>query len=84
MANVPIGERLRAPAAQVKSEDEHELLTLADVERRHVLRVLDGVGGNKAQAAKVLGINRATVYRIANEPDPEVESASASGASPLS
>ena len=43
---------------------------LAEVERRHVLRVLEQVGGNKVQAAKILGINRATVYRIANEPDP--------------
>jgi DNA invertase Pin-like site-specific DNA recombinase len=48
------------------------------VERRHVLRV----GGIKVQTARILGINRATVYRIANEHDPEVEAASAGGASP--
>jgi len=63
-------ERLRARVAEMKSEDSDELLPLAEVERRHVLRVLDQVGGNKVQAAKILGINRATVYRIVNEQDP--------------
>jgi DNA-binding NtrC family response regulator len=52
------------------TEDSNELLTLAEVDRRHVLRVLEQVGGNKVQAAKILGINRATVYRIVNEPEP--------------
>jgi DNA-binding NtrC family response regulator len=63
-------ERILARAADTKTEDSNELLPLAEVERRHVLRVLEQVGGNKVQAAKILGINRATVYRIANEPDP--------------
>ena len=47
-----------------------ELLPLAEVERRYVLRVLEQAGGNKVKAAKILGINRATVYRILNEQDP--------------
>ena len=68
-------ERLRTRAAQAKSEEEQEMLSLAEVERQHVLRVLERVGGNKAQAAKILGINRATVYRIANEPDPDAGAA---------
>jgi transcriptional regulator with PAS, ATPase and Fis domain len=68
-------ERLRTRAAEAKSEAEQEMLPLAEVERQHVLRVLERVGGNKAQAAKILGINRATVYRIANEPDPDAASA---------
>jgi two-component system response regulator HydG len=34
-----------------------------EVERRHVLRVLDALQWNKAEAARVLGINRATLYR---------------------
>ena len=63
-------ERIRTRAAETKNEDPNELLPLAEVERRHVLRVLEQVGGNKVQAAKILGINRATVYRIVNEPDP--------------
>jgi DNA-binding NtrC family response regulator len=63
-------ERIPVRAADITSEDSNELLPLAELERRHVLRVLDQVGGNKVQAAKILGINRATVYRIVNEPDP--------------
>jgi DNA-binding protein Fis len=63
-------ERIRARAAETKTDDPNELLPLAEMERRYVLRVLEQVGGNKVQAAKILGINRATVYRIANEPDP--------------
>jgi DNA-binding NtrC family response regulator len=68
-------ERIRTRAAQADLEDSNELLPLAEVERRHVLRVLEQVGGNKVQAAKILGINRATVYRIVNEPDPGEEAA---------
>ena len=63
-------ERLRTRAAQTNNEESGELLPLAEVERRHVLRVLEQTGGNKVQAAKILGINRATVYRILNEQDP--------------
>jgi transcriptional regulator with PAS, ATPase and Fis domain len=69
-------ERIRTRAAEEKNEDPSELLPLAEVERRHVLRVLEQVEGNKVRAAKILGINRATVYRIVNEPDPD-ENASA-------
>lgn len=63
-------ERIRVRAAESKNEAPNELVPLAEVERRYVLRVLEQVGGNKVQAAKILGINRATVYRIVNEPDP--------------
>jgi DNA-binding NtrC family response regulator len=68
-------ERIRVRAAETKNEDSDELLPLAEVERRHVLRVLEQVAGNKVQAAKILGINRATVYRIVNEPDPGEDAA---------
>jgi len=70
-------ERVRVRAAETKNEDSNELLPLAEVERRHVLHVLDQVGGNKVQAAKILGINRATVYRIMNEADPGEDTAAA-------
>ena len=68
-------ERVRVRAAETKNEDSNELLTLAEVERRHVLRVLEHAGGNKVQAARILGINRATVYRIVNETDPAEDTA---------
>jgi DNA-binding NtrC family response regulator len=69
-------ERICTHAAESKGEAPDELLPLAEMERRYVTRVLEQVGGNKVQAAKILGINRATVYRIVNEPDPGEEVAS--------
>ena len=41
--------------------------SLRDVERRHIQRVLDGVGWNKKRAARILGINRGTLYRKISE-----------------
>ena len=39
------------------------LLSLEEVERGHILRVMEAVGGNKTQAARVLGLDRKTLYR---------------------
>jgi DNA-binding NtrC family response regulator len=39
------------------------LPTLAEAERAHISRVLESVGWNKKQAAKVLDISRGTLYR---------------------
>jgi transcriptional regulator with PAS, ATPase and Fis domain len=40
-------------------------LTLEEVERRHLMRVLKEAKGNKVKAAKILGIDRRTLYRMA-------------------
>ncbi len=40
-----------------------ELLSMEEVERRHIARVLAAVGGNKTQAAQTLGLDRRTLYR---------------------
>jgi two-component system response regulator AtoC len=40
-----------------------ELLTLEEIERRHVLRVLEACDGNRTDAAKMLGLDRKTLYR---------------------
>jgi|SRR5579871_675586 len=42
------------------------LVSLAEAERNYVEHVLEGVGGNKKEAAAILGIGRATLYRILN------------------
>ena len=38
-------------------------LPLRDVERQHIDRVLRAVGGNRQEAARILGIDRSTLYR---------------------
>ncbi|MBE9544647.1 MAG: sigma-54-dependent Fis family transcriptional regulator [Proteobacteria bacterium] len=40
-----------------------ELLTLDELEKRHINRVLEVTGGNRPKAAKILGVNVTTVYR---------------------
>lgn len=37
-------------------------LSLAELEKRHILRVLASTGGNKTRAARVLGIDTKTLY----------------------
>jgi DNA-binding NtrC family response regulator len=37
--------------------------TLEEVERRHILRILEETGGNRLRAAEILGIHRRTLYR---------------------
>ncbi|MBL8614626.1 MAG: sigma-54-dependent Fis family transcriptional regulator [Deltaproteobacteria bacterium] len=67
VAPADLPDRLRAlPAAPppLRSADaEPELLPLDVIEKRHILGVLRALGGNKAQAARVLGVGRKTLYR---------------------
>ena len=42
-----------------------DLPTLDELERRYLVHVLDAVGGNRSRAAEVLGIDRRTLYRMA-------------------
>jgi DNA-binding NtrC family response regulator len=56
-------ERLRGPLTAETLIDD-KFLSLDEVQRRHVIQVLEGVGGNKARAAEILGIGRATIYQF--------------------
>jgi transcriptional regulator of acetoin/glycerol metabolism len=40
-------------------------LTLEEIEKRHLIRVLKETKGNKVKASKILGIDRRTLYRMA-------------------
>jgi DNA-binding NtrC family response regulator len=64
VADLP--NRVREHRASVSSQpagDARELSTLEEVERRHIERVLDAVSGHRGEAARVLGIDRKTLYR---------------------
>jgi DNA-binding NtrC family response regulator len=59
-------ERVRQyskPAPVSAVEDPGELVTMEEVERRYIRRVMEAVGGNKTMAAKLLGYDRKTLYR---------------------
>ena len=45
------------------SEGSADSMALDELERRHILRVLEYAKGNKAEAARLLGIGIATLYR---------------------
>lgn len=51
-----------APAGPAQTEEP--IPTLREVERRHVLSVLEKAGGNRAQAARLLGTSERTFYRL--------------------
>jgi transcriptional regulator with PAS, ATPase and Fis domain len=44
--------------------DADDLLSLEEVTRRHVTRVLAAAGGNKKRSAAILGVDRRTLYRM--------------------
>ena len=46
----------------VASGDASELVSLEEVERRYILRVVEAVGGNRSRAAEVLKVDRKTLY----------------------
>jgi DNA-binding NtrC family response regulator len=51
------------PAETAVVKPREPLTSLRDAERVHILRVLEQLGWNKKQAAKVLEISRGTLYR---------------------
>ena len=50
-------------APEVGNEDDRELPTLGDTERRLIAAALRRSGGNKKEAARLLGIDRQRLYR---------------------
>jgi len=66
--DLPESIRTAAPleAKSTSAPDGDEVcLTLEEVEKRHLIRVLKEMKGNKVKAAKILGIDRRTLYRMA-------------------
>ena len=49
-------------AANLENHTDSVLLSLNDLERKHIIRVLKETEGNKSRAAEILGIRRSTLY----------------------
>jgi two-component system response regulator HydG len=56
-------ESIRGRSRDLAAHDE-TMLSLEELQKRHMIRVLERVGGNKSQAAEILGISRATIYQL--------------------
>ncbi len=54
--------QFRSTQLVVEDAPDH-MLSLPELERRYIERVLGAVGGNKTRASKVLGVDRRTLYR---------------------
>ena len=60
--------RLELPTketAEAMGHSDEGTLSLEEVEKRHLARILKETKGNKVKAAKILGIDRRTLYRMA-------------------
>ena len=55
--------RHRPDRLSVAADDAAEIVTLDELERRYITRVIGLLGGNKARAAQLLGLDRRTLYR---------------------
>jgi two-component system response regulator HydG len=64
LEDLPERIRTRAPiAVATDASDPEELITVAELERRYIAHVMATVKGNKTMAARILGLDRRTVYR---------------------
>jgi len=48
---------------KTKASRQRHLQSLSEIEKEHILHVLDAVNGNISQAARILGISRPKLYR---------------------
>jgi DNA-binding NtrC family response regulator len=56
-----------------------EPLSMVEIERQHILRTLAAVGGNKAAAARLLRLDRKTLYRKLQSYGVEADNGAAEG-----
>jgi DNA-binding NtrC family response regulator len=58
-------ETARVAVPAVQNQPFSDLPTLDDLERRYLLHVLEAANGNRTRAAEILGVDRRTLYRMA-------------------
>ncbi len=58
-------ERLvQTQPAEEENSDCGDLISFEELQRRHLLRVLERVNNDKTRAAEILGVSRATIYNM--------------------
>jgi len=55
--------RFLEEVSSAKSAEPGDLLTLAEMENRYIVKVLEAAGGNKSRTAEILNISRAALWR---------------------
>ncbi len=59
----------RQSTFRIDTSDPAELQTLEAVEQRYIRRVLESAQGNRTEAARILGVDRKTLYRHLKQSD---------------
>jgi DNA-binding NtrC family response regulator len=76
-------QRVRAYRADrfvLSADQADEIVTLEEIERRYIARVITLVDGNKSRAAQLLGLDRRTLYRKLERYEQQANAAAAGGA----
>src|ERR1044071_9958905 len=76
------GQEQQSSKIVITTESPGELITLHEMERRYVRQVLTAVGGNKTHAARILGIDRRSLYRRLEEPRAGAPNGNGNGTAP--
>lgn len=59
----------RSSTVYIGGDDPAELVPMEEIERRYIAHVLKAVDNNQSQAARILGVDRKTLYRKLKNPD---------------